>query len=88
MLKKICLVLFVCNFSSVVYADIDALLKQLPFSQQEKQQILQGELVTTQVKESEDHELAVLLAFVVKTTPVELRLFILNLLFQSSRPPG
>ena len=73
MLKKICLVLFVCNFSSVVYADIDEFLKQLPFSQQEKQQILQGELVVTQVKESEGHELAVVLAFVVETTPAALK---------------
>ncbi len=73
MLKKIGLVFFLCGLYSVAKADLNGLLKQLPFSQQEKQQILQGELVTTQVKESEDHELAVLLAFVVKATPNELK---------------
>jgi len=73
MLKKVGLVFFLCFFYSIAKADFDELLKQLPFSPQEKQQILQGELITTQVEESEEHELAVLLAFVVKTTPIALK---------------
>jgi len=73
MLKKVGLVFLLCGFYSLAKADIDGLLNQLPFSKQEKQQILQGKLVTTQVKEIEEHELAVLLAFVVKTTPPTLK---------------
>jgi len=73
MLTRIGLVILLCGFFSVVKADFNGLLEQLPFSQQEKRQISQGELVTTQVKESEDHELAVLLAFVVNTTAAELK---------------
>ncbi len=73
MLKKIGFIFFLCGFFSVVKADFNGLLNQLPFSQEEKQRVLQGELVTTQVEESEDHELAVLLAFIVKTTPAELK---------------
>lgn len=54
---------------SVATADFDELLTHLPFSQEEKQKVLQGELVTVSVKESENDELAVMLAFLVKTTP-------------------
>lgn len=75
MARKLCLTLLLSHLS-IVLADesisVD-ILKRLPFSEQEKQKILQGELVTTQVKESKEHELAVLLAFVVKTTPADVK---------------
>jgi len=69
MFKKTCYLLLLFQFSFLVHADLNELLSQLPFSQQDRQKILQGELVQTSTTATEDRELAVLLAFIVKTTP-------------------
>lgn len=68
MIKKIGLSLFLFSFISIAEADFNKLFSHLPFSQQEQQKILQGELVTIQVKESEEDELAVIMAFIAKTS--------------------
>jgi len=46
-------------------------LASLPFSDGEKQQILQGDLVTAAAKESSERELAVAMAFLVKQPPAD-----------------
>lgn len=48
---------------------VDQAFEQLPFSASEKKRILNGELVTAKIKGTSDRELAVGMAFVVKTTP-------------------
>jgi len=76
MLKNYLLIIFLYHFSAFVYAspDIEEIFKQLPFSQQEIQQIKSGKLVTVQAaRVSADDELAVVVAFVVKTIPAELK---------------
>jgi hypothetical protein len=75
MLKKYVLIVFLYYFSAVVYAnpEIEEIIQHLPFSQQDIQQIKSGKLVTARPsKETAEEELAVVLAFVVKTTPAEL----------------
>ena len=76
MLKKYLLIVFLYHFSAVVYAnpELEEIFQHLPFSQQEIQQIKSGKLVTVRAaKESADDELAVVVAFVVKSTPAELK---------------
>lgn len=73
MIKIIGLIIFLFSFISVAEADFDILIKHLPFSKEDKQKILQGELVTTKIKQSGDDELAVMLAFVAKTTPDKIK---------------
>lgn len=74
-LRRLIHFLLLSHFSLAAIANpnIDEILQKLSFTQQEKQQLLQGKLVTTQVKESTEHELAVMLAFTVKTSPEELK---------------
>jgi len=76
MFKKYLLIVFLYHFSAVVNAnpEIEEIFQHLPFSQQDIQQIKSGKLITVQAsKESADDELAVVIAFVVKTTPAELK---------------
>jgi len=76
MFKKYVLIVCLYHFSAVVYAnpDIEEIFQKLPFSQQQIQQIKSGKLVTFRAsKESADNELAVVVAFVVKTMPAELK---------------
>ena len=76
MFKKFLLIVFLYHFSAVVYAnpEIEEIFQHLPFSQQDIQQIKSGKLVTARPpKETSDEELAVVVAFVVKTTPAELK---------------
>ena len=54
MLNKYCLVFLLYNISPVVNANLDQLLSDLSFSQQDKEKVLQGKLVTTQIEESEE----------------------------------
>lgn len=48
---------------------LDEIFKLLPFSEEEKQKILQGEIIKTLPNETADDELAVGLAFTVRNTP-------------------
>ena len=68
MIKKIGLAIFLFSFISVAKADVNELLTQLPFSQLDQQKILQGELVTIHIDESAEDELAVIMAFIAKTS--------------------
>ena len=67
--------MFLFHLSAGVNAnpEIEEIFRHLPFSKQEIQHIMSGKLVTAQAKESAAAELAVVLAFVVKTTPTELK---------------
>ena len=49
--------------------DVDEVFKLLPFSADEKQKILNGEIIKTLPKESAERELAVGLGFLVKSNP-------------------
>lgn len=73
MTRSIGFIICLLSFISVAEAGFDELLTHLPFSENDKQKILQGELVTTKVKQSGDDELAVMLAFVAKTTPEKIK---------------
>jgi len=66
LLTTLCFHPFTVNAEVV---SLDEVFKLLPFSEEEKQKILQGEIVKTLPDESADDELAVGLAFMVKNTP-------------------
>jgi hypothetical protein len=53
---------------------LDEVFKQLPFSEEEKQKILQGEVIKTLPDESADDELAIGMAFMVRNKPENISL--------------
>ena len=66
LLTILCFHPFMVNAEDV---SLDEVFKLLPFSEEEKQKILQGEVIKTLPDESADDELAVGLAFMVRNTP-------------------
>ena len=59
-------------------ADLDEVFKLLPFSDNEKQKILQGKIIKTLPKETVDRELTVGLGFLVKNNPEHLQNYFLQ----------
>ncbi|MCK5666963.1 MAG: hypothetical protein KAI17_25930, partial [Thiotrichaceae bacterium] len=66
LLTTLCFHPFTVNAEVV---SLDKIFKLLPFSEEEKQKILQGDIIKTLPKETADDELAVGLAFMVRNTP-------------------
>ncbi len=69
-----------CYYPNTVRAeaDLDEVFKLLPFSNEEKQKILKGEIIKTLPKETADRELAVGLSFLVRNNPEQLQNYFLQ----------
>jgi hypothetical protein len=70
------LLTILCFHPYTVNAEVtlDEVFKLLPFSEEEKQKILQGEIVKTLPDETADDEMAVSLAFMIKNKPENIAL--------------
>jgi len=71
LLTTLCLHPFTVNAEVI---SLDEIFKLLPFSDEDKQKILQGEIVKSLPDETADDELAVGLAFMVRNTPENIEL--------------